>query len=47
MVFMLYVKWVANTILTTGTHCTTQGLRRRGGGAHTATVDEKVHKPQS
>ena len=29
---MLYVKWVANTILTTGTHCTTRGLRRGGGG---------------
>ena len=39
---MLYVKWVANTILTTGTHCTTRGLRRGGGAAVAAAAEENA-----
>ena len=39
---MLYVKWVANTILTTGTHCTTPGLGRGGGAAVAAAAEENA-----
>ena len=39
---MLYVKWVANTILTTGTHCTTRGLGSGSGGAAVAAAEENA-----